>query len=126
MFDANEVINGLYGFVYDENGKQSTQYIDATIYAADDEYYYVDTTDFNIGDYICREGQQEKYAISKMGSLVGVYNMNKGYADFTAITVLYSNEEYSIVKSNTQYGLSEYDFIVLDATSVNPDDFIYE
>ena len=21
MFDANEVINGLYGFVYDENGK---------------------------------------------------------------------------------------------------------
>lgn len=22
MFDANEVINGLYGFVYDENGKQ--------------------------------------------------------------------------------------------------------
>lgn len=86
----------------------------------------MDTTDFNIGDYICREGQQEKYAISKMGSLVGVYNMNKGYADFTAITVLYSNEEYSIVKSNTQYGLSEYDFIVLDAASVNPDDFIYE
>lgn len=117
---------GFLKEVYDENGKQSTQYIDATIYAADDEYYYVDTTDFNIGDYICREGQQEKYAISKMGSLVGVYNMNKGYADFTAITVLYSNEEYSIVKSNTQYGLSEYDFIVLDAASVNPDDFIYE
>lgn len=22
MFDANEVINGLYGFVYDQNGKQ--------------------------------------------------------------------------------------------------------
>ena len=22
MFDANEVINGLYGYVYDENGKQ--------------------------------------------------------------------------------------------------------
>ena len=41
-------------------------------------------------------------------------------------SVLYSNEEYSIVKSNTQYGLSEYDFIVLDAASVNPDDFIYE
>lgn len=55
-----------------------------------------------------------------------VFIMNKGYADFTAITVLYSNEEYSIVKSNTQYGLSEYDFIVLDAASVNPDDFIYE
>ena len=22
MFDANEVINGLYGFVYDENGSR--------------------------------------------------------------------------------------------------------
>ena len=39
-------------------------------------------------------------------------------------TVLYSNEEYSIVKSNTQYGLSVYDHIVLDASSVQENDFL--
>ena len=61
-----------------------------------------------------------------MGSLIGVYNINKGYADFTAITILSSNEEYAIVKSNTTYGLSEYDYIVLDASTVNADDFVYE
>lgn len=52
--------------------------------------------------------------------------MNKGYADFKQINILYQNEEYSIVKSNTQYGLSVYDYIVLDATTVNEDELIYE
>ena len=57
--------------------------------------------------------------------LTGVYNMNKGYADFKQITVLAQNDEYSIVSSNTQYGLTVYDRIVLDATSVSNNDFIY-
>jgi hypothetical protein len=64
-------------------------------------------------------------AVSKSGTLTGVYNMNKGYADFKQITVLAQNDEYSIVSSNTQYGLTVYDRIVLDAESVNTDDFIY-
>ena len=52
--------------------------------------------------------------------------MNKGYADFKQINILYQNEEYSIVKSNTQYGLTVYDYIVLDATTVDEDELIYE
>ena len=59
-------------------------------------------------------------------TLTGVYNMNKGYADFTVITILYQNDEYSIIKSNTRYGLAEYDFIVLDAASVKPDQILNE
>ncbi len=51
--------------------------------------------------------------------------MNKGYADFKQITILDENDEYAIVSSNTQYGLTVYDRIVLDAASVNTDDFIY-
>ena len=65
-------------------------------------------------------------AISKSGTLTGVYNMNKGYADFKQITILDKNDEYAIVSSNTKYGLTVYDRIVLDATSVNNDDFIYQ
>ena len=52
--------------------------------------------------------------------------MNKGYADFKQITILEKNDEYAIVSSNTKYGLTVYDRIVLDATSVNNDDFIYQ
>lgn len=109
---------------YDESGKVSQVFTPVKIYSESDTDYYVDTASLRIGDYICKENSTDKYAISKTGSLVGVYNINKGYADFTEITILSENEEYSIVKSNTRYGLSEYDHIVLDAESVSADDFV--
>ena len=52
-----------------------------------------------------------------------MYNINKGYADFKQIQILSDNEEYSIVKSGTTYGLSVYDYIALDASSVKENDF---
>ncbi len=67
----------------------------------------------------------QRFAISLTGTLIGVYNMNKGYADFRQITILYQNDEYAIVKPNTMYGLCEYDYIVLDASSVSDNDLIY-
>jgi hypothetical protein len=91
-----------------------------------DDEYYVDESTFKIGDYIVKPDSDEKYPISKQGALTGVYNINKGYADFKQITVLYQNEEYSIVKSNTKYGLNVYDYIVLKGDTVDVDEFIYE
>ncbi len=110
----------------DEEGKEIEKTVEAKIYYADDEFYYVDTDNFKPGDYICKSESTQQLEINKVGTLIGVYNINKGYADFTSITILYSNEEYSIVKSNTKYGLAEYDYIALDAESVEADDFIYE
>ena len=68
----------------------------------------------------------QKQSISKRGTLIGVYNINKGYADFKQINILYQNDEYAVVKSNTRYGLSAYDYIVLDASSVEEDEIINE
>lgn len=68
----------------------------------------------------------EEYAISRIGNLMGVYNINKGYADFRRIIILYQNDEYAIVKSNTEYGLNVYDYIVLDSNTVQENEFIYE
>ena len=102
----------------------SSELVEASIYSESETDYYVDTSSLRIGDYIIMENSQNKYPVSKVGTLIGVYNMDKGYADFKEITVLYSNEEYSIVKSNTQYGLAVYDHIVLDASSVQEDDFL--
>ncbi len=109
-----------------EDGTETTEFVTPTIYAMYDGEYYVDESTFRIGDYIIRPDSDEKYPISKQGALTGVYNINKGYADFKQITVLYQNEEYSIVKSNTKYGLNVYDYIVLKGDTVDADEFIYE
>lgn len=72
------------------------------------------------------EAFPREYPVSAKGELVGVYNMNKGYADFRQVVILYQNDEYAIVKSNTAYGLDVYDFIVLNAESVGEDDILYD
>ena len=69
---------------------------------------------------------QERFTFSKRASLIGVYNMNKGYADLRQIKILYQNDEYAIVQSNTKYGLNVYDHIVLDSSAVSVEEFIYE
>ena len=56
----------------------------------------------------------------------GVYNMNKGYTVFKQIAILASNNEYYVVRKNMDYGLSDYDHIVLDASTVEEGKLIYQ
>ena len=57
--------------------------------------------------------------------LQGVYCINKGYAVFRRIEVIDQNAEYSIIKKQTQYGISQYDYIVQDASTVREEDIVY-
>lgn len=109
-----------------EDGTPSTAYIEVSIYSLVDGEYYVDAGALQLGDHLFMPDSTETYTVSRRDTLTGVYNMNKGYADFKQIEVLYHNEEYSIVKSNTEYGLNVYDLIVQDASSVTADQFIYK
>lgn len=121
-------VNGNYGVLKekaDENGNLVNEFVETNVYSSDEEVFYIDSSELEVGDYICKMDSADKMAVSKMGTLTGVYNMNKGYADFKQITVLAYNDEYSIVSSNTQYGLTVYDRIVLDASSVSNNDFTY-
>lgn len=108
-----------------EDGTLSTQLVNANIYSLTDGEYYVSTDQFEAGQYIDKKDSKETYAIGKKATLIGVYNINKGYADFREITKLYENNEYCIVKANSTYGLAVYDHIVLDASAVNDDQIIY-
>lgn len=117
---------GVLREVYTEEGTASTEFVATTVYNETETEYYLDDLALRIGDYLIKPESTEKYALSKRGSLIGVYNVNKGYADFKQINILYQNDEYSIVLSNTQYGLSVYDYIVLDAATVNEDELVYE
>lgn len=123
---GNSGNNGVLLETYDEEGNASTQFVETTIYDETDTEYYLDDRVLHAGNYLIKPESTEKHAVSKTGSLIGVYNINKGYADFKQVSILYQNEEYAIVKSNTVYGLNVYDYIVLDATTVNDNDFIYE
>lgn len=111
---------------YLENGDISTEYLEIEIYNYDaaEKVYYLDSSILNAGDILYKLDSQETYTISRRATLIGVYNMNKGYADFKQINILYQNDEYAIVKSNTRYGLNVYDYIVLNAEIVKDDQFI--
>jgi len=114
--DGND---GVLRVAYDENGQETTEFVATTIYNEEDENYYLDDSTLRAGDVLIKLDSTERFTVSEKDSLVGVYNINKGYPDFKQIIILYQNNEYSIVKSNTTYGLNVYDYIVLDASTID-------
>lgn len=111
---------GFYKEIYTENGTFA-QFVSCTIYNADEDYYYVDAgekSELKAGDYLVKETEDDRYQIGAMASVPGVYNINRGYTAFRKIEVLNSNDEYYTVEKGTNYGLSVYDHIVLNAEAV--------
>ncbi len=123
---GNSSKEGVLREFYLEDGTQSSEFIETNIYSETEDEYYIDDMMLRMGDIIVAPDNMNRFTLSKKGSLIGVYNINKGYADFKEIQIQYQNDEYSIVKPNSVYGLSAYDYIVLDAATVNEDELIYE
>ena len=119
--ENNENEISLIKETYDTDGSAITKYITATVYDKTDTDYYVDTGLFEEGDYVLMKDSSKRYQVSDTKSLIGVYNINKGYAVFREITIIDENEEYCIVESNSSYGLAQYDHIALDASTVKED-----
>ncbi|MBR4027192.1 MAG: hypothetical protein IKJ01_06495, partial [Lachnospiraceae bacterium] len=77
------------------------------------------------GDRIVMEDSIDLYSIgTDTDELLGVYNINKGYAVFKQINILYENEEYAIVAQKTPYGIALYDHIALDAESIEEHELV--
>lgn len=108
-------------------GTLTTEFVAVQIYQETDDDYYMDDSVLSVGDHLIMPESTESYTISRSATLIGVYNINKGYADFKEVQILAQNDEYAIIKANTTYGLSAYDNIVLNAQSIeNLDELIYE
>ena len=117
---------GFYKETYTENGP-SIVLVSCDIYNSDDAYYYVDASEkseLKAGDYLVKENSQDRYQVGSMASVQGVYNINRGYTAFRKIEVLNSNDEYYTVAKGTDYGLSVYDHIVLNAAAVTANGMI--
>ena len=124
--NGNSGRGGIVRQCYLDDGTISSESLEIDLYNFDDKSreYYLDSSILNIGNILYKLDSQETFTVSKRATLIGVYNMNKGYADFKQINILYQNDEYAIVNSNTRYGLSVYDYIALDASKVSDDQFI--
>lgn len=111
---------------YMETGEKTIKKKEVSPYSLKEGKYYLDDISLTLGTRLLMANSADTYTVSEKASLTGVYNMNKGYADFKQITVKDQNESYAIVESDTMYGLNVYDYIVLNASAVSEDDFLYE
>ena len=115
--DSNNA--GFLRLIIDKDGNETTEFVEATLYEHKDGKYYVDTSEFSKDDIIVRDGVSgDRFIIGVSDSLEGVYCMNKGYAVFRKINILDKNEEYCIAEKGTGFGISQFDYIVLDASKV--------
>lgn len=128
VLHSDNKTQGVMRQTFTEDNELTTEFVKTPIYNVDEEegIYYVDESVLKVGDVLYKPDSADTCTVSKQASLIGVFNINKGYADFKQIKVLYDNEEYSIVESNTSYGLRAYDHIALDASTVVADQFVTE
>jgi hypothetical protein len=116
-----------YGLLVAHNSEneQSVDFITPTIYYETDDDYYIDSEYVSATDTILKPDSTTTYIVgSKTDSLSGVYNINKGYAVFKQITIIYENDEYAIVEPKTSYGIALYDHIALDGSQLQEDQLI--
>ena len=72
---GNSNASGVLREAYTEEGEATTEFVEASIYNETEEEYYLDGASLRIGEYIVMPETSEKYALSKRGSLIGVYNI---------------------------------------------------
>ncbi len=104
----------------------SPVFVSTELYYETEDAYYVDENGLDLGDTILMADSPETYTITRTATLQGVYNINKGYAVFKQIDVIAENEEYSILKTGTRYGLSLYDHIALNGDEMEEGERIYK
>lgn len=110
----------------DRSGKTTDSFVTPNIYFATEYSYYVDGEELSDGDIILKPNSSETYTIHDTAKLEGIYSINKGYAVFKQIDIIYQNAEYSIIRSGTDYGISLYDHIALDGSTITENAIINE
>ena len=119
---GNSSLEGV--MVLDSKGTASFQAVD--IYYRDTQTgsVYVDPDDFEKNTTLKKAGSSDTYQLSETKQLKGVYNINRGYAVFRQVQILCESDDYYIVQSGNDYGLSNYDHIALTGKDVHEGDVI--
>lgn len=114
-----------YGVLVQRKGGDS-EFVKPTVYFEDEENYYTDGEKLEKGDVLTAPGGGSSFTVgSNVTARKGVYNVNKGYAVFKLIDIVYESGNYCIVSSGTSYGISLYDHIALQGDSVEENKLVY-
>ncbi len=121
---GNDNSNGVMRRYENEEGKTITEFASVVVAEETEEMYYVDGDEISAGDVILKMNSNETFILREQKSLQGVFNINRGYAVFRKVEILYQNEEYTIVNTGTNFGISLYDHIALDASAITENQLI--
>lgn len=117
--------NGVMRQYVDDKGKTVMEFAAATVAEETEDKYYITGASLKKGDRIIKPDSNEELALNETAPLQGVYNVNRGYAVFRKVEILFQNQEYTIVDTSTNYGISLYDHIALDASSITENEIIH-
>lgn len=108
--------------------KDNARFQDTEVFYRDTEtgMIYLDPLDFSEDTVLIKPDSKETWPLKKTAKLKGVYNINKGYAVFKQIQILCESEEYYIVETGSDYGLSNYDHIALNGEDVKENDVVFQ
>jgi len=108
-----------------EDGSVTAKQIDLIIYKKDEEFYYVDPDSFSEGDVIVQMDTNDTIAAALLSSdyIDGVYQVNKGMADFMMVDVIKVGDEFSIVDKKGK--LKKYDNIIMNSEGIIENQIIY-
>ncbi|MFR7384125.1 MAG: hypothetical protein ACLUTO_06715 [Anaerostipes sp.] len=109
----------------DKNGEVTVEQKTYTIYGRSERYCYLDPDEVGENIVLQAMDSNQTFLIEKKKTLQGVYCTNRGYADFKPIDILTQKDDYSIIANDTSQGISAYDFIVLDGSTIKENQIIY-
>ena len=111
---------GVFRQTVDKSGDTITEFVAVDVFYKDEVkgLAYIKPDELEAGDRLIMPESTQTTSLSQTDVLEGVYCINKGYAVFKRIDILCESEEYYIIEEGSSYGLSNYDRIALDGTSV--------
>lgn len=109
-----------------KKGKDKEELILPEIIYETEDAYYIDGEKLHQGDLLLKPDSSEQYSVgTDTDKLSGVYSVNKGYAVFKRIEPVYKNEDYTIIKNGTPYGIALYDHIALQGDRITENAVIH-
>lgn len=112
-------VNGENGILVQVDENDSV-FQSINIYYQDTDSVYLLVEDVGENQIILQEETSDKLDLSEtLVALDGVYNVNKGYAQYKVVWILTSSPEYYIVDDTKSYSITNYDHIALYGDSVN-------
>lgn len=109
----------------EETKKKYYDFLPTEIYYEDEQYNYIDMKSITYGTFIYDEKSQETFQISLVGKLIGVYCVNKGFAQFRRVDMMQEGTEFCVVKNGMSYSISEHDHIAEDSSTIKESQTIY-